>query len=124
MGYTDIDNKEDFGETEYDDNTKTHKTTPEKIADMWHYDERQKHAKIVNGLTVKSFLSKYEYGEDLEIAIDDYDDAIKRAYYSHSDKEAQQIIDSAEARLKDAGLDQFEKYVEHQRDYKNTQIIY
>lgn len=91
---------------------------------MWHYDERQKHAKIVNGLTVKSFLSKYEYGEDLEIAIDDYDDAIKRAYYSHSDKEAQQIIDSAEARLKDAGLDQFEKYVEHQRDYKNTQIIY
>ena len=43
---------------------------------------------------------------------------------SHSDKEAQQIIDSAEARLKDAGLDQFEKYVEHQRDYKNTQIIY
>ena len=36
---------------------------------MWHYDERQKHAKIVNGLTVKSFLSKYEYGEDLEVAL-------------------------------------------------------
>ena len=43
---------------------------------MWHYDQRQKHAKIVNGLTVKSFLSKYEYGEDLEVALDDYSDAL------------------------------------------------
>ena len=124
LGYTDIDNKADFGETEYGDNTKTKKTTPEKIADMWHYDERQKHAKIVNGLTVKSFLSKYEYGEDLEIALDDYSDAIKRAYYSQSDKEAKQIIDSAKQRLEEAGLNQFERYVENQRDKKGTQIIY
>ena len=124
LGYTDIDNKADFGETEYGDNTKTKKTTPEKIADMWHYDQRQKHAKIVNGLTVKSFLSKYEYGEDLEVALDDYNDAIKRAYYSQSDKEAKQIIDSAKQRLEEAGLNQFERYVENQRDKKGTQIIY
>lgn len=121
---TDIDNKADFGETEYGDNTKTKKTTPEKIADMWHYDQRQKHAKIVNGLTVKSFLSKYEYGEDLEVALDDYSDAIKRAYYSQSDKETKQIIDSAKQRLEEAGLNQFERYVENQRDKKGTQIIY
>ena len=100
------------------------KTTPEKIADMWHYDQRQKHAKIVNGLTVKSFLSKYEYGEDLEVALDDYSDAIKRAYYSQSDKETKQIIDSAKQRLEEAGLNQFERYVENQRDKKGTQIIY
>lgn len=124
LGYTDIDNKADFGEIEYGDNTKTSKTTPEKIADMWHYDERQKHAKIVNGLTVKSFLSKYEYGEDLEVALDDYSDAIKRAYYSRTDKEAKQIIDSAKQRLNEAGLNQFERYVENQRDKKGTQIIY
>ena len=124
LGYTDIDNKADFGETEYGDNTKTKKTTPEKIADMWHYDQRQKHAKIVNGLTVKSFLSKYEYGEDLEVALDDYSDAIKRAYYSQSDKETKQIIDSAKQRLEEAGLNQFERYVENQRDKKGTQIIY
>lgn len=85
---------------------------------MWHYDEKQKHAKIVNGLTVKSFLSKYEYGEDLEVALDDYSDAIKRAYYSQSDKEAKQIIDSAKQRLEEAGLNQFERYVENQRDKK------
>jgi len=75
-------------------------------------------------LTVKSFLSKYEYGEDLEVALDDYSDAIKRAYYSRTDKEAKQIIDSAKQRLNEAGLNQFERYVENQRDKKGTQIIY
>ena len=57
-------------------------------------------------------------------AIDDYDDAIKRAYYSQSDKETKQIIDSAKQRLEEAGLNQFERYVENQRDKKGTQIIY
>ena len=83
---------------------------------MWHYDENRNTPKIVNGLTVKSFLSKYEYGEDLEVALDDYSDAIK-AYYSQSDKEAKQI-DDAKQRLEEAGLNQFERYVENQRDKK------
>ena len=52
---------------------------------------KDKHAKIVNGLTVKSFLSKYEYGEDL-VALDDYSDAIKRAYYSQSDKARNKLL--------------------------------
>ena len=45
-------------------------------------------------------------------------------YYSRTDKEAKQIIDSAKQRLNEAGLNQFERYVENQRDKKGTQIIY
>ena len=61
--------------------------------------------------------------EDLEIALDDYSDAIKRAYYSQSDKEAKQIIDSAKQRLEEAGLNQFERYVENQRDKKELKLF-
>ena len=75
-------------------------------------------------MCIRDSLSKYEYGEDLEVALDDYSDAIKRAYYSQSDKETKQIIDSAKQRLEEAGLNQFERYVENQRDKKGTQIIY
>ena len=49
--------------------------------------------------------------------------AIKRAYYSRTDKEAKQIIDSAKQRLNEAGLNQFERYVENQRDKKERKLF-
>ena len=54
------------------------KTNPEKMAESWHYDEKLKHAKVIDGLTVKSFLPKFDKGEELEIALDEYDESLKR----------------------------------------------
>ena len=56
LGLTDVDNLDDFGE-EYGDNARKNKVKQiQKMAESWHYDEKLKHAKVIDGLTVKSFL--------------------------------------------------------------------
>ncbi|REH81890.1 ABC transporter [Staphylococcus felis] len=114
LGLTDIDNKADFGEREYGDNVRKQQgeTNPEKMADAWHYDEKLKDAKVIDGLTVKSFLPKFERGEDLEIALDEYDEAMQRAYYAKSDHESKHILDDAKKKLDQAGLPEFEKMID------------
>ncbi len=114
LGLTDIDNEADFGEREYGDHVRKAqgKTNPEKMADAWHYDEHLKHAKVIDGLTVKSFLPKFDKGEELEIALDEYDESIKRAYYAATDKESERILKDAKNKLDQAGLPEFEKMIE------------
>ncbi len=82
------------------------------MADAWHYDEHLKHAKVIDGLTVKSFLPKFDKGEELEIALDEYDESIKRAYYAATDKESERILKDAKNKLDQAGLPEFEKMIE------------
>ncbi|EKU46340.1 extracellular solute-binding protein [Staphylococcus massiliensis] len=124
LGYTDIDRKADFGEREYGDNAraKGKKTNPEKMADMWDYDEKLKNAKVIDGLTVKSFLPKFERGEELEIALDNYDEAVKRAYYAKSEDEAKKILDEARQKLEDAGIKEFDDMIEKEMKKEDTKV--
>ncbi|AMG61744.1 extracellular solute-binding protein [Staphylococcus lugdunensis] len=123
LGLTDVDNLDDFGEREYGDNArkKQGKTNPEKMAESWHYDEKLKHAKVIDGLTVKSFLPKFDKGEELEIALDEYDESLKRAYYAKTDKESERILADAKKKLDQAGLPEFEKMIE--KKIKNGEKI-
>jgi len=115
LGYTDIDRKADFGESEYGANArKNEQNTGQKIAEMWGYDEKLKHAEVIDGLTVKSFLPRFERAEDLETALNEYDEALKRAYYAKTEDESKKILDEAKQRVQDAGIEEFEKLVEEE----------
>jgi len=81
---------------------------------MWGYDEKLKHAEVIDGLTVKSFLPRFERAEDLETALNEYDEALKRAYYAKNENESKKILDEAKQRVTDAGIEDFEKLVEEE----------
>ena len=45
----------------------------------------------------------------MEIALDEYDESLKRAYYAKTDKESERILADAKKKLDQAGLPEFEK---------------
>lgn len=121
LGYTDIDREADFGEAEYGDNAKKEDdSTPQKIIEMWGYDEKMKDAEIVDGLSPKSFIPEFEKGEELELALTAYDESLIKAYYAKSEDEAQKIIDDAKKKLKNAGLEEYIKLLEQKKSDGTT----
>lgn len=113
LGYTDMDNLADFGEFEYGASVASGDTAAaEKIIEMWKYDEKFKNAKVVDGSTPKSFIFEFKNGDNLNIALDTYNDNLLRAYYSKSEEEAKKILDDSKKLLEKAGLDDYIKLIE------------
>ncbi len=113
LGYTDIDNMADFGEFEYGARVAGEDTqAAEKIIEMWNYDERLKNAQVIDGSTPKSFIFELENGDNLNIALDTYNENLLRAYYSKSEKEAAQILQDSKELLEKSGLNEYIKLIE------------
>jgi putative aldouronate transport system substrate-binding protein len=112
LGYTDIDNMADFGEAEYGERVADANTqASQKIIEMWKYDEKLANAKVVDGSTPKSFIFEFKNGENLNIALDTYNENLLRAYYSKSDEEAKQILQQSKELLEKAGLNDYIKLI-------------
>ncbi|MEC1524501.1 extracellular solute-binding protein [Neobacillus niacini] len=113
LGYTDIDNVADFGEFEYGANVAGADTaSAEKIIEMWNYDEKLKNAKVIDGSSPKSFIYEYENGDNLNIALDTYNENLLRAYYSKSEDEAKKILEDSKKLLEKSGLEDYIKLIE------------
>ena len=124
LGYTDIDNMADFGEFEYGDSVAGESTqAADKIIEMWQYDEKLANAKIIDGSTPKSFIFEFENGDNLNIALDTYNENLLRAYYSESEEEAKQILQQSKDLLEKSGLDEYIELIE-EKEAEGTTIRY
>lgn len=109
-----MDNYEDFGEESWGDSVRDEGgNEAKKIIEEYNYDEKYKNKKVIDGLYPRAYLFEFE-GEDgnLSQALDDWDDALLKAYYAKSDKEAKSLLDQARQELEDAGIEDFCKFLE------------
>lgn len=114
LAYTDMDNLSDFGETSYGQSVSGEDTsTAQEILKLYKYDEKLANARVVDGMTVQSFLYEFE-GDNgqLTTALARYNEDVLRAYYVKSIEEAQKILDESFANLKSKGLQEFLDFVE------------
>ncbi|RDY27099.1 extracellular solute-binding protein [Romboutsia weinsteinii] len=109
LGYTDLDNQEDFGEAEWGQSVKEEDTSAAtKIIEMYDYDKKVKEASVIDGMTPKSFLYEFDGGKgDLEAALTRYNEDLERAYYAKSSSEAKKILDDSLKNLEKNGLSKF-----------------
>lgn len=114
LGFTDLDNKADFGEAEWGESViKENTTSATKIIEMYKYDEKVENATIVDGMTPKSFLYEFDKGEGkLDAALNRYNEDMQRAYYAKSLNEAKKILDESKKNLEKNGLNEFCKLLE------------
>lgn len=114
LGYTDMDNEGDFGEINYADNAKEEgSSAAQQALELYNYDERLENARIVDGMTVRSFLYEYEGDSgELTTALDRYNEDIQRAYYANSLEDAEQILAESLTNLENKGLNEFIEFVE------------
>ncbi|MBB6672449.1 extracellular solute-binding protein [Cohnella nanjingensis] len=125
LGGTDIDYMADFGEMEYGDKLKKDEDQGAlKIANYWHWDDKRKAARIVDGYTPNSFLGEFDRGTDLKAAFDNYKDSLVQAYYSKTSEAAQKILDNALKQMKAAGLDDYLKLVADKNNDPKTKVIF
>lgn len=109
LAYTDMDNLSDFGEISYGTKVSAEDTSAAKqILDFYKYDEKLENARVIDGMTVQSFLYEFE-GDDggLSTALNRYNEDLLRAYYAKSMDEAQVILDESRENLEKNGLQEF-----------------
>ncbi|WP_245844283.1 extracellular solute-binding protein [Oceanobacillus rekensis] len=114
LGYTDMANEADFGELEYGSSVVQKDTSAATEAlELYNYDERLENARVIDGMTVQSFLYEFE-GDDgnLTTAFNRYNEDMLRAYYAKTLEEAQIILDESLTNLENNGLNEFLDFVE------------
>lgn len=114
FAYTDMDNMDDFGEQSWGDSVREEGgTEADKIIEEYNYDEKYKNKEVIDGLYPRAYLFEFE-GEDgkLSTALDQWNEDIIKAYYAKSEQEATKLIETAKERLKDAGIEDFCKFLE------------
>ncbi|MBS4179553.1 extracellular solute-binding protein [Lederbergia citrea] len=125
LGYTDLDREADFGEAEYGEavSPNVNKAAAD-IIKMWKYDEKFADAKIVDGYTPGSFIFEVEGGEDLDIALKNYNESLLRAFYSKNLDDAKDIMKEAAKQLERAGLKEYIQTLEEKDKHEETRIKY
>ncbi|MFE6169471.1 extracellular solute-binding protein [Viridibacillus arvi] len=114
LGYTDMDNVADFGELTWGESVaKEDDTAAQQIAKIYDFDKHLKEARIIDGLSVQSFLYEFEGDKgELTTAIDRYKDDVLRAYYAKDLTEAEAILAESKKNLESKGLSNFTKFIE------------
>lgn len=113
LGWTDLDHEGDFGEEQWGDSLKdTSEDTPQKLRDLYGYDEKLEDILITEGLNPQSYVFEFDPDGNLDTALKDYDDDLQRAFYSKSKEEAEKNLESAYQKLERAGLLEFIEFLE------------
>ena len=83
---------------------------------LYKYDEKLANARVIDGMTVQSFLYEFE-GDDggLNNCFKRYNEDVLRAYYAKSIEEAQTILDESRKNLEKNGLAEFLEFVEQKQ---------
>lgn len=113
LGWTDLDNKADFGEAQWGETLKDESDdVPQKLRDLYNYDEKLENALILRGMSPQSHVFEFDPDGDLDTALKDYDEDLKRAYYSKTKEEAEEILEASSKKLERAGLLEFIEFLE------------
>lgn len=120
LGYTNINNMDQFGEvswgSRFAEDTKQGKAIAE-AAKLYDLEKRYAEREVVDGLTPRSYLYEFEGDEGtLAGALDAWNEEIVKAFYAKSKEEADAIIDAARQDLKDAGVEEYCEFLKDKED--------
>lgn len=125
LGNTDIDSLSDFGEVEYGASVSADSDkTADEIRKLYKYDEKLENAIVEDGMTPQSFLYEFENGEQLKIALDNYNESLLRAYYSDTISGAEKIMKEAKKQLDNAGIAEYIELITEKDTHENTKLKY
>ena len=127
LGFTDMDNLGQFGEAAWGDkvrNQEEKSTAAKEIIDLYEFDKKFEEKEVIDGLYARAYLYEYE-GDDgaLTAALDAWDENMMKAYYAGSDEEASQIIEAARQELKNAGIEDYCKFLQ-EKEAEGEVIFY
>ena len=122
FAYTDMANLEDFGETSWgDESSDNEDSAAVKYIEMYDFDKKYEEKTVIDGLHPAAYLYEFE-GDDggLAQAMQEWDEDIVKAYYAKSEEEAKAIIEESRRKLKDAGIEDFCKFLKEKEDEGDT----
>lgn len=122
FAYTDMANLEDFGETSWgDESSDNENNAAVKYIEMYDFDKKYEEKTVIDGLNPAAYLYEFE-GDDggLAQAMQEWDEDIVKAYYATSEEEAKAIIEESRRKLKDAGIEDFCKFLKEKEDEGDT----
>ena len=122
FAYTDMANLEDFGETSWgDESSDNENNAAVKYIEMYDFDKKYEEKTVIDGLHPAAYLYEFE-GDDggLAQAMQEWDEDIVKAYYASSEEEAKEIIEESKRKLKDAGIEDFCKFLKEKEDEGDT----
>lgn len=122
FAYTDMANLEDFGETSWgDESSDNENNAAVKYIEMYDFDKKYEEKTVIDGLNPAAYLYEFE-GDDggLAQAMQEWDEDIVKAYYATSEEEANAIIEESRRKLKDAGIEDFCKFLKEKEDEGDT----
>lgn len=122
FAYTDMANLEDFGETSWgDESSDNENNAAVKYIEMYDFDKKYEEKTVIDGLHPAAYLYEFE-GDDggLAQAMQEWDEDIVKAYYASSEEEAKAIIEESKRKLKDAGIEDFCKFLKEKEDEGDT----
>lgn len=126
LGYTDMDNLGQFGESQWGANKTSagDQTTAQKIIELYGYDKRYEEKTVIDGLTAKSYIYEFE-GDDgsLNEALDSWDEDLLKAYYANTEEEAMTILENAAKKLQNAKIEEFCKFLD-EKEASGETIFY
>lgn len=116
LAWTDMNNLEQFGEASWGDKVKAdadNQTIAQEVIEFYNYDEKYENKEVIDGLNPRAFLYEFEGDSGrLAQALDNWTDAIVKAYYATSDEEAQLILDDARQLLVEEGIEEYVAFLE------------
>lgn len=122
FAYTDMANLEDFGETSWgDESSDNENNAAVKYIEMYDFDKKYEEKTVIDGLNPAAYLYEFE-GDDggLAQAMQEWNEDIVKAYYASSEEEAKAIIEESKRKLKDAGIEDFCKFLKEKEDEGDT----
>lgn len=130
LGYTNMNNLEQFGEQNWGDKVRENSSNTsnfaQEIIEYTNYDERYENKEVIDGLTPRSYIYQWTVDrgidDDLSAALDAWDEELLKAYYANTSEDAQKILDAAAQKIKDAGVEDFIQFLEEKEE--EGEILY
>lgn len=126
LAWTDLANKEDFGEESYASGMQSDSeeiTVLQKVLEMVDYDKQIEERDIVDGMTVNAFVLEFDPDGGLATALERYEEDLINAYNAESLEEAEEILAASRKNLESKGLVEFLEFVA-EKEESGLSILY
>lgn len=121
LGKTDVNNNKDFGEIIRGANSEPDRY--ELYFELMNYSNPT--YKYWDGYTAASYLDELpDVQATLKPVLDSYKDVLVKAFYMDSTAEAQKLLDEYRQQLKNAGVEEFEQFLQEQYDKDPNSVAF
>lgn len=121
LGKTDVNNNKDFGEL-----IRSANSQPERYKlyfELMNYGNPK--YKYWDGYTAASYLAEVpDIEASLKPVLDSYKDVLVQAFFAKDMTEATQMLNDYRQQLKDAGVEQYEKYLQDKYNADPSSVVF